>query len=257
MPNHVTSILRFDGDSDQINKLLDEIRGEEENQFIDFNKIVPMSDDLQIEASMGPQNAAEWALRDFPTPPKEKLDVEEAMEKRDYKKLADMMHFDSLMKGDSPLELDDEEWELFLKMMNNKRKHGAYTWYGWANDFWGTKWNAYDQAMVDETAISFQTAWCIPHKVLEKLSQMYPDVLMRIDFADEDLGSNCGWFTFKNDEIVESCLPEYGDESCEFAAQLLYNQSYVDLQAEWAEDEAEYARAQEEQEEREDDGVLL
>ena len=44
MPNHVINELNFIGKQKDIDKILSLIHGEEENQYIDFNKIIPMPD---------------------------------------------------------------------------------------------------------------------------------------------------------------------------------------------------------------------
>ena len=51
MPNHITNILKFEGDSEQVHALLDQIKNEELGiGSIDFNKIIPMPESLNIEA---------------------------------------------------------------------------------------------------------------------------------------------------------------------------------------------------------------
>ena len=51
MPNHITNILKFEGDSEQVYAMLDQIKNEELGiGSIDFNKIIPMPESLNIEA---------------------------------------------------------------------------------------------------------------------------------------------------------------------------------------------------------------
>ena len=51
MPNHITNILKFEGDSEQVHAMLDQIKNEELGfGSIDFNKIIPMPESLNIEA---------------------------------------------------------------------------------------------------------------------------------------------------------------------------------------------------------------
>lgn len=44
MPNNVINELNFIGEQKDIDKILSLIHGEEEDQYIDFNKIIPMPD---------------------------------------------------------------------------------------------------------------------------------------------------------------------------------------------------------------------
>lgn len=78
---------------------------------------------------------------------------------------------------------------------------GERPWFNWYNfhlGYWGTKWNAYDgYTIIGKTQLTFvfNTAWCAPDKIYEKLFTLgYP---MSIRFADEDIGSNCGKIDFK------------------------------------------------------------
>ena len=44
----------------------------------------------------------------------------------------------------------------------------------------------------DGDALNFLTAWSAPHPVMEKLAEMFPDVGIEHEWADEDIGySNC------------------------------------------------------------------
>ena len=51
MPNHITNILKFKGDSEQVHALHDKIKSDELGYgSIDFNKIIPLPESLNIEA---------------------------------------------------------------------------------------------------------------------------------------------------------------------------------------------------------------
>ena len=73
----------------------------------------------------------------------------------------------------------------------------------YALNAWGTKWNAYGQSAEDNTStrVSFETAWSHPVPVIEALSKKFPEHEIKVRFADEDTGSNCGYYTIKNGEI--------------------------------------------------------
>ena len=48
MPNYVKNILSFDGDQDQVSRLFSTIQGE--NGPVDFDKLIPMPSELEIES---------------------------------------------------------------------------------------------------------------------------------------------------------------------------------------------------------------
>ena len=117
-----------------------------------------------------------------------------------------------------------EDWELGKTAWNNLREYGSATWYSWSVSNWGTKWNAYccnmDFLEGNYARLLFETAWSAPHPVLEKLSDTYPDVKFEHEWADEDIGVNCGRYTYTNGERVEEYFSESGREAIEFACSL-------------------------------------
>lgn len=151
MPNHVINKVYFTGEQEAIDTLLKTIKGEGEN-WIDFEKIIPMPAELHCEA------------RSPHTPQQEA----------------------------------------------NYKKYGYYDWYDWSCDHWGTKWNAYDQF-----EYGFSTAWSTPEPVIKRLSEMFPEVEVIVDYADEDLGNNCGSYSYKAGELTS-----ISDGDFEFAASL-------------------------------------
>ena len=93
----------------------------------------------------------------------------------------------------------------------------------WSIGNWGTKWNAYDFCEYDAENgnIEISTAWSAPHPILQKLSEMYPDIEIEHKWADEDLGYNCGERNYKNGEIIFENVPHGGSkEAYELAADI-------------------------------------
>jgi hypothetical protein len=85
--------------------------------------------------------------------------------------------------------------------IKEEEKHGRNNWYDWSIENWGTKWNSCDGYLneIDETScdksildFSFSTAWACPYKIYSKLAQLYPNLIIEVDYADEDIGNNCG-----------------------------------------------------------------
>lgn len=99
----------------------------------------------------------------------------------------------------------DEQFEQFIQMLRNKRTTGHFHTLDFARDKWGTKWNAYDQLIALEQGIlNFDTAWSCPKPVFQALSALHPQSEIIVQFADEDLGSNCGTLVFKAGEVISS-----------------------------------------------------
>lgn len=95
-------------------------------------------------------------------------------------------------------------------------------WYDWNIAHWGTKWNSYGYCEYDQSknALKFNTAWSAPHPVIEKLSEMYPDIGIEHSWADEDIGYNCGKYVYADGERIEEYFPDYGKVSIDFACEI-------------------------------------
>jgi hypothetical protein len=194
MPNHVTNIVSFIGKEAEVRSLLESIGNKSEGAVIDFNKIIP----------------APKVLHKVTSPPKIVSEDEYKKEMEIFndktRTLTDIEKFCGVNHGITKAMQKD-----FIK------KYGADNWYDWNCKHWGTKWNAYshsDDGVLEtnsgyvEGLISFQTAWSTPFPVIEKLSEMYPNIKIELKFADEDWGSNLGICRFENGTCIEEILPD-------------------------------------------------
>jgi hypothetical protein len=108
--------------------------------------------------------------------------------------------------------------------IRERELYGENNWYDWRIGNWGTKWNSYgytENTTFQDGKIKFLTAWSAPHPILQKLSEMYPDVKMEHEWADEDIGMNCGRYVYYDGERVEEYFPESQKECLEFAAKVM------------------------------------
>ena len=136
MPNHIINTIRLTGDREKINELLESVK---DNRFgigsLDFNKVIPMPESLQIETS----SSMERGLKA-------------------YKEFVDICTFDGANKDMDLLNIPEdkeniflrmrkdvkrEDWELGRQAFRNEIMYGAPSWYDWSIKNWGTKWNAY------------------------------------------------------------------------------------------------------------------
>lgn len=103
-----------------------------------------------------------------------------------------------------------------IKGYFNLHRYGYTDWYEACYALWGTKWNA-SCSYVDDACckIEFNTAWCTPQPILEKISKVVP---IQISFADEDLGSNYGLYEVK-DGNFEDILNSQGSIGSAIALQ--------------------------------------
>ena len=105
-----------------------------------------------------------------------------------------------------------------------KELYGDKNWYDWRKANWGTKWNCYgydagyDYSQTD--SLWFQTAWSAPHPILQKLSEMFPEIEFKHRWADEDIGYNCGQHRYFGGERTEEYYPESEFDRIRFAAEV-------------------------------------
>lgn len=200
MPNHITNLISFGDQPEQVaafHQMLRELR-QEDGVYgsIDFNKLIPMPESLDMESGSSTSDGLA-AYRRF-------------------------------MMGDKTAEAfrkeHPEAWALGKQAYENIQQYGVPTWYEWCNRNWGTKWNAYSCAELDKNAdtMEFMTAWSSVPGILEALSRKYPDQAVSYRWADEDIGSNVGEAVFQNGKMVDSNIPIPGSrEAYELASDIM------------------------------------
>ena len=215
MPNHITNRIKFLGEPERIRAIMEAIKHDEMGLgSVDFNKVIPMPESLNITAG----SITDKGLKA-------------------YKDFVSILLFDGANKDIDLLNIPEEKEAIFLKQrtdikedewsagrqaFRNIQQYGFPTWYEWSINNWGTKWNAYDCIEIEDAAearkeLCFNTAWSAPHPILSKLAQMYPDVEIEHEWADEDFGHNLGRVKYKGDTILEEYIPKTTKEAYEFA----------------------------------------
>lgn len=220
MPNHIENIITLKGDEQKIREMLTAIQGDDYGiGSVDFNKIIPMPQSLNIEAGSNTDRGLKlykefiseylFAKRGACIPKITSKDLEKS--EKDYLQ--------------SRRGIKADEWELGKVAWNNIQKYGAPTWYEWSINNWGTNRNSYgyDKNLCygKENHLRFKTAWSAPHKIIKKLSEMYPDVFFTHEWAYEDIGANCGRKCYKGGEQTEEYYPDNMKDGIEFACRVL------------------------------------
>ena len=203
MPNHVTNRIEFKGDAKIIENLLESLRGTEYPIWIDFNKIVPMPEGLDITCDGMVSLLDNQFMVSLP-----------------------ITHLIERIK-----KADTETIENFCKAIKNLNKYGKVSWHDWAITNWGTKWNAYNTKKVAPNIIEFDTAWAGVPNLIAKISEQFPQLEIEYKYADEDLGYNVGYIVFKNGNVDMEYYPEGGSNGAyQLALELKpYANEYVKL----------------------------
>ena len=196
MPNHVTNRLEIIADSETVQKVMNFLKGENEVDgtpcYIDFNKIIPMPKELLIEASSSGELGMQYLI---------------AMQRKPFNSLDDLKAIQRVEGMQE--ETRKEVLQLGASYLSNLEKYGYPTWYEWSIATWGTKWNAYDQYFEEPNILWFDTAWDSVPQLIQKLSEIFPEVEFHYAYADEDLGYNVGRGIIQNGEI-DMTIPDGG-----------------------------------------------
>lgn len=138
MPNHITNILVCDN-FEALEAILDD------EQNIDFNKIVPMPDYIKNTVCGFTVEYEDTSIENFTD------------------------------RAETRRPLTQEELSL----------GAGEGWYEWSKRNWGTKWGAYNTKILHYDMYSFQTAWCPPIEFLLQLSERFPSDIFYLYWKDE------------------------------------------------------------------------
>ena len=168
MPNWVINKVKFYGPDYKIKEIKEHVKTED--SVFDFETIIPMPEDISDSETFSEAIclACKYARDRGET-------TCEAYEK----------HWDKRFTFNQCAERGE-------KIERVIQKYGASNWYDWRINNWGTKWNSHDATWYGDDCVVFDTAWSVPTGIYEKFAKMFPDVTAEIEFADEDLGNNCG-----------------------------------------------------------------
>ena len=184
---------------------------------IDFNKIIPMPESLNMPSGSEEDYSIAIYLTNKLQIPHEQTLLENYISNRFSLNWPKEVVARCREENYSEEEMD-RLYELGKQYVSNKDNYGSTTWYDWCNKNWGTKWNA-SGCGFSSGCLYFQTAWSTPEPIVKQLSKMFKDVYFKCSYADEDYGSNCGWYTYFNGEIVDFYTPT-GERAIDFALKI-------------------------------------
>lgn len=183
MPNYVRHNVVIRGNKEDIARCYEQITKGEDG--FSFNNIIPMPESLHVTSGSISYIAEKWA------------------------KASD----EGKKEIEAKNKLTDKEMAQIRQIADNIAKYGYPTWYEWCIDKWGTKWDACEvvpdegvecECGEEEINIYFDTAWSTPVPVFKELSKQFPDLVIYVEYADEDMGHNCGTYAlFKGDIQTE------------------------------------------------------
>ena len=235
MPNYVINNIYLKGPQEDIDSLIALLGKDVEHpeEQIDFNNVVRMPESMNLVEGSDSEKYIAAYLKTLSD--KEKLEIagklndsparyegnylrkylkafKLTLTDRDRQDLAARLSKDFEVLKPSSIE------EVGKAYVDNIINYGADTWYDWSVKNWGCKWGAMESC-VEDNFITYNTAWSAALPVTEKLSKMFPSVFFSHEFADEDIGYNCGCVQFEKGEAISEYFPR-GEEAVRFACKI-------------------------------------
>jgi hypothetical protein len=224
MPNWCANDVTITGKTSHIDNMLTLFdRDTEGNIIFSFEKIHPTPEGLKSETILMSSEtlAIKYKSNDPYTDEKEVSYLGRECVLSDAVKefLDDSRYIDwmnSFVLAHSSMEDEEKIMEYaksFVQMVNNIETYGFASWYTWRINNWNTKWDvsqsdigihieAYKSNRNKKKFLaSFDTAWSPPIGVFQKLSEMYPDLDIKIAYFEGGCGFK-GVTKFKGGEII-------------------------------------------------------
>lgn len=90
--------------------------------------------------------------------------------------------------------------ELFVLYNDILKVIKSFNVQDWRIENWGCKWDVDNISYTnqDNPIFMFETPWSAPFEIIKFLSDMFPECSFELEYADEDLGNNCGRVTYQN-----------------------------------------------------------
>jgi len=153
----------------------------------DFNSVVPMPPELDIEESSAVTTGYDALYGNWAEPARywtwkeaaAKLGLPFPLESRE-----------ALLACIRSLDCADMYLVPARQYKENVEKHGHGTWSGWCKEHWGTRSNAEDSGVAMESGaliINFTAASSFPKPVIVALSKRWPDLDFHVRYVDEHL----------------------------------------------------------------------
>ena len=218
MSYDVMNALTFDGPETQIEQLLTFIQDDSEGiGSIDFEKVIPMPKDLDIETSISKDDAiyiylaavnpqmpdmgvAKWPQEIY-------LKVTEQIGRFGGQNYTNQTQDE--MKEILKFEKRNRLLKLGKQLVENYQKHGCADFDEWRVKNWGVRWNAWECDYDDELhKLTFFTDHAAPISIVQKLSEKFPDIKLTLNWIGEDYQSDIGCMVAYNGRFSKSVMGE-------------------------------------------------
>jgi len=217
MPNYAVNEVIIHAKGKKLEEILNSIRRDGDVfGSIDFNKLIPMPESLNLAAGSITQHSVCAFISHI------HAQGQAAIEQQTDELFTAMQITKGFLAGASYRMSEEEITKLAVRYdktpeefialgkqyVDNMKEHGAAHWYEWASKHWGTKWNVVEgNHLTAPNTLRFETAWDAPHPILLALSKKFPKVSFEHAWANEDLGVGVGANVYLAGKITKQNLP--------------------------------------------------
>lgn len=187
MPNWMYNEVTIFGDDNDL-ATIEALVKSDESEF-DFEKIIPMPKDLNIDANPEEKTALVIYCD------KNNLEIPKAA----YESIPFFFE-EEARKDAEEISQDTAYYNYGRQVYHNLVTYGVSNWYRWRCHNWGTKWNASDvifKKKRNRLIYSFDTAWSFPFNIFLALSKKFPKVKIRVDYDSVESGIS-GYYEVKD-----------------------------------------------------------
>ena len=237
MANFVRNKVTFYGKKERLEELL-KFLSSKDNVKLDLNVIVP--EPKEITDSNGLAQEEDVALGEYLATGKMTMMTDDIMRKLGGKYLDKPILgvARSVMLEACKKVISEEQKKCFITWYKNKVKYGYTDWYSWRQGNWGTKGisdgDFLDDVFIGETcgginfSYTFDTAWTSPIPAMKVLSKKFPDIRLKVDYADENMGYDCGTYEIRNGIMVVRTVYKDSTYDAICHSLMVWNEEYLE-----------------------------
>lgn len=216
MSYDVMNALTLEGADTQIKQLLTFIQDDSEGiGSIDFEKIIPIPKELDIETSLSEDDAIYMYLAAI-NPQMPDMGVAK-WPWETYLKVAEQIsncrgqNYAALSQIGMPEVLKVEKRRSLLKLgerlAKNYQEYGCGDFDEWQMKNWGTRWNAWECDYDDDLhKLTFFTDDAAAVSIVQKLSEQFPDVKLTLKWIGEDYRRDVGCMVAQNGQFSKTVM---------------------------------------------------